>query len=303
MKKILLLVNSKARTGEGAFSEISKALKEAGYEVYPKNEQDRNQDFRKLIHEHHHVVDGVIVGGGDGTINYTLPSLAYTKIPLIIYPLGTANLFARSFDIKATPQDLIELLKTGKLKSIDLGMVNDKYFINVCGLGISTEVNKNVSSRLKRFTGPFSFWITGLMRLRSIRPIKMKLSVDNQMPIFTLTWQITICNGRKYGAWMTIEKEASYDDETLHCLSTEVQKTWDGLKLLPCYIKGEYKDQNEVNLLAGKEIRIETKRPFKIDVDGDIQIQTPAVFKVAPKALRIILPSSSLVESAPINIQ
>lgn len=301
MKKILLLVNPNARSGLGAFHDLEAALKSAGHSVVPLKAQDNKRDFRSLIFEYEKEIDLVIIGGGDGSINYTLPALIKTKLPLIVYPLGTANLLARSFNLKANPENLVELIQDGVTVPIDLGQVNDIPFINVCGLGISTEVNRKISKRLKKLTGPFSFWIMGLRLMRSLKPYKMKITVDNHEPRIMRAWQITICNGRKYGAWMTIEPEASYNDQLLHCLSTEVSRFWQGIKLLPSYIKGTYKDHHEVNLLKGKKILVESKRNLQIDVDGDVQTQTPARFEVLPGALKLVIPRECLHDESPIE--
>lgn len=95
---------------------------------------------------------------------------------------------------------------------------------------------------------------------------------------------------------MTIQPDASYDDGQLRLLSTEISKWWEGLKLLPSYMKGNYKDDMDVNFKAGRKIRIETKKPLSIDVDGDVQTSTPALFEVKTKAMKIILPKVKLTD-------
>ncbi len=300
MKKILLLINPHARSGSGAYQEVCDTLEAAGHKVIDIPEHQKN-DFKQLIYANKEKVDLIIVGGGDGSINHILPALVDCQLPLLVYPLGTANILARSFNLKADVKELLSLVEEGIEVKVDLGMVNGIYFINVCGLGVSTEINRTVSKTLKKMTGPFSFWLTGIKLLRNLRPYKMKLYIDEKEPIVTRTWQITICNGRNYGAWMTIEPNASYDDGILHCLSTEVTKTWEGLKLLPSYLKGTYKEHHEVSLLSAKKLRIETKYPMQIDVDGDVKTNTPASFEVKPKILKIVVPRRALANSSPIS--
>jgi len=303
VKRILLLINPRARSGSDKYLELKAAIENNGHQVIELSHNEQNGNFKDLVLKYKSQTDIVIIGGGDGTINFVLPSLVEAKLPLILFPMGTANLLARSFDIKTDINQLLSAINDGKKIAIDLGIVNGIYFINVCGLGISTEVNKQVTPRLKKLTGPFSFWLTGLKLSNRFKPFKMKLTVDGKEPITTKTWQITICNGKKYAAWMTIEEDASYDDGTLRCLSTEIQKWYQGFRLLPYYMKGSYHEDLEVNFLSGKEITIETKKPLLIDVDGDVQTRTPATFKVKSRALKLILPPDSLSESTPISNQ
>lgn len=269
-------------------------MEKEGFAVIDLSEKDREGNFCDLIKRYQSEADVVVVGGGDGTINHTLPALVETKLPLVVFPMGTANLLARSLNINPGLDSLMATLKSGREKVIDLGMVNGIYFINVCGLGISTEVNQQVSPTLKKLTGPFSFWLTGLKISNTLKPFKMKLTVDDQKPVERKTWQITICNGKKYAAWMTIEPQASYDDHLLRCLSTEIKQWWQGFRLLPCYIKGKYHDDLDVNFLRGKKILIETKKPLSIDVDGDVQTKTPATFEVKEAALKLLVETPSV---------
>lgn len=298
-KKILLIVNPKARSGSTSKEELESALIKAGHTLIQPNPSD---DCRDFISKHKDDVDVVVVGGGDGTINYVLPAMVESQLPLVVFPLGTANLLARSFNIKADITELLDTTRTGVAVPIDLGMVNGIYFINVCGLGISTEVNKSVPAELKKRTGPLSFWIQGLKLIRHLEPFRIKITVDNEQPINTRTWQITICNGRKYAAWMTIQPDASYDDGMLRCLSTEISKWWEGFRLLPSYVRGTYSENLDVSFKAGKKIRIESRKPLSIDVDGDVQTTTPATFEVCSKVLNIILPPVVIAtEETPIS--
>ncbi len=300
VKKILLLINPQARTGEGIFSEIKEAILKSGHELVELSETEIKEDFNAIVRRYAGSVDLVIIGGGDGSVNYLLPSLTETKIPFIVYPLGTANLLAKSFNIEGNIESLLDLIDHGNSVTIDLGKVNGKLFINVCGLGISTEVNKKLPSKLKKLTGKFSFWIMGLKLRKTLKPFKITLSADDRLAVFTKTWQITICNGRTYGNWMTIDPDAAYDDKTLYCLSTEVKRWWEGIRLLPSYLKGDYRQLHEVTFLKGKKIKIESRKPLNIDVDGDVQTCTPALFEIVPDALRIIIPTE-IQEDIPLN--
>lgn len=291
MKKILLLINPFARNGDGIFSEIKEAILSRGHDLIELSQTEKHEDFKAIVKRYAGAIDLVVIGGGDGSVNYLLPALLATKIPFIVYPLGTANLLAKSFHIEESIDSLLGLIDQGNTVTLDLGKVNGKLFINVCGLGISTEVNKKLPSKLKKYTGQFSFWIMGFKLRKSLKPFRITLSADDRLSVFTKTWQITICNGRTYGNWMTIDPDAAYDDKTLYCLSTEVKQWWEGIRLLPFYLKGDYRELQDVTFLKGKKIKIESKRPLNIDVDGDVQTCTPAIFEVVPDAIRMIIPT------------
>lgn len=289
MKRVLLLINPKARSGTLEREKLEDALRKSQHQLIELTSEEKTLDFNELIRKYQHQVDVVVVGGGDGTVNHVLPALVETQLPLIVFPLGTANLLARSFDLKSDTNEVVQLIKDGKEVWLDLGQVNGHYFINVAGIGVSTKVNANLPKDLKKKTGPFSFWIWGLKKIKELRPFSAFISVNGQRAKKTKTWQLTVCNGRHYGNWMTIKSDATYQDQKLHCLSTEVNKIWKGLFLIRSYLKGEYREKQKVTCFEGREIRIETHKPHPIDVDGDVKTATPAIFKVVPQAIRIRL--------------
>ena len=73
--------------------------------------------------------------GGDGTLNSVINSIANTNMKLSVIPLGTGNDFYKS----------IENFDKDK---IDLGKVNDKYFINVASIGIDAEIAGKIAEKL-----------------------------------------------------------------------------------------------------------------------------------------------------------
>ena len=81
----------------------------------------------------------IYVVGGDGTLTITLPALIGTKNKLGIIPAGSGNDTYRT--IKKLEQ---------KETLIDLGKINDKYFINVACTGIDAEIGNNID-KLRKF--------------------------------------------------------------------------------------------------------------------------------------------------------
>lgn len=75
----------------------------------------------------------IYIVGGDGTLTRTLPGIVGTKNKLGIIPSGSGNDTYKA--IKALPKG--ENL-------IDLGKINDTYFINVACTGLDAEVGNNV---------------------------------------------------------------------------------------------------------------------------------------------------------------
>jgi diacylglycerol kinase (ATP) len=53
---------------------------------------------------------------------------------------------------------------------------------------------------------------------------------------------------------------------------------------------GEHGALSEVLTLREDQFEVRTRRPRPINADGEIVTQTPAVFRVLPKAIDVIVP-------------
>ncbi|WP_413558616.1 lipid kinase [Bdellovibrio sp. HCB209] len=289
MKNILVFVNPKARQGNQLDADIKNWLKDQGFNVLNSSFDPRKDKIVDIISKHQNDNPIVLVGGGDGSVNAALPALVKHQLPLLLVPLGTANNLARSLEIPTDPLKAVALSVEGQIKSIDVGLANDIPFVNVIGLGLSTQVNRMVRAEMKKWLGVFAFVFTALKVALRMTPFRIVLECDGKFHK-AYTWQLTVCNGRNYGNGLVIHEEASLEDETLHALSTEVKKWWHGFALLPSLMRGKFKERHPVTVLAGKSMLIHTKRPMHVDVDGDIKTKTPVKLAVQPRALQIFVP-------------
>ncbi len=290
---VFLVINPHSRMGESVRDEIISALKEKGAVVILPESHEEKMDANELILKHAEKTDLICVAGGDGSVNHILPSLLKIHKPVMVIPCGTANNLARTYNIPLKPAEAVKAALEGECHSIDVGMINDIPFLNVAGLGLSTEVNLHVNKNLKRYFGASAFIMTALSMVVRMKPFRAVVTVDGGRPIFTRSWQISICNGRHYGSGLTVKEDATLEDSKIHLLSTEVARWWHSLKLIHCFLNGTFTKEDQVMLIDGKSITIETRRRFWVDVDGDVKTTTPVTVSVLPKTLMLLVPRES----------
>ncbi|MCG6197886.1 diacylglycerol kinase, partial [Anoxybacillus sp. LAT_38] len=75
--------------------------------------------------------------GGDGTIYEVVNGMAGkpARPALGIIPCGTSNDFARALGIPKSITRSCKIIAAGKRKRVDVGRINDRYFINIAGGG------------------------------------------------------------------------------------------------------------------------------------------------------------------------
>jgi len=66
------------------------------------------------------IADRMIVVGGDGSLNAVLNGLPATPPPLVLSPLGTANLVAYGLGLDARPESAAWLVDAGRTQRVDL---------------------------------------------------------------------------------------------------------------------------------------------------------------------------------------
>lgn len=80
--------------------------------------------------------DGLLVGGGDGSVSAAAAVAYRTGIPLGVLPAGTMNLFARSLKVPLDLEDALQALARGSLGSVDIATANGRPFVHQYSVGI-----------------------------------------------------------------------------------------------------------------------------------------------------------------------
>ncbi|TNM65607.1 diacylglycerol/lipid kinase family protein [Aliirhizobium smilacinae] len=81
-------------------------------------------------------VDGLIAGGGDGTISAASSIAWKSGIALGIVPAGTMNLFARSLKIPLDIWEAIDVLSRSSVRDVDIASANGRSFVHQFSAGL-----------------------------------------------------------------------------------------------------------------------------------------------------------------------
>lgn len=139
-----LIVNARSRSGQAQFAEACSALRDAPFKVDAHAVEDPAELVPTLQRALSAAPDLVILGGGDGTISSLVDHLLGHDVILGVLPFGTANSFCRTLDIPLDIAGAVEVLKTGRPRRIDLGMIDGDYFANCAAIGLSPQIAKTV---------------------------------------------------------------------------------------------------------------------------------------------------------------
>jgi YegS/Rv2252/BmrU family lipid kinase len=288
----LLIVNEGAsRAREGATAAV-KMLELEGIAL-KRVAMGGPGSIAEAIRQHRDSVQCVIIGGGDGSLNAAAESLAETGLPLGVLPLGTANDFARTLGI---PQDLAgacAVISEGRVHRVDLGRVNDRYFLNAASLGLSTWIARHVRPEQKRRWGALAYGFALVDALRVGRPFTVVAVCDGKK-VRLRTLQVTVGNGVHYGGGLTVAEDAAIDDGWLDLLSLAPLGPWRLIRLARAFRSGRFRNEPGVSVMRARRIELRTRRQRRINTDGEVTTTTPATFEVAPAALSVFVPAPYL---------
>src|SRR5579871_3736946 len=159
-----LIINSGARAGEQALSEVREALAQAGVAIGMAISLTRPDRLARTIEE---AIDAghepIIIGGGDGSVSVAADVLARRRAVLGLVPLGTANDFARTMDIPPALDEACAIIARGTVVEVDLGMAHMEHathYLNQAAIGLVGDVTAVLPPWLKKLSGPLAYPIS-----------------------------------------------------------------------------------------------------------------------------------------------
>jgi YegS/Rv2252/BmrU family lipid kinase len=231
----------------------------------------------------------VVSVGGDGTLNEILNGLNLKKMSLGIIPAGTGNDFIKCVGIPTDEIEALEVVLNGVEKTIDLGLINDKRFINVAGFGLDVEVLRETIKFKRIIKGKLAYVLGVVKALITFKSLKFQILIDG----VEYSQEAMICaigNGQYFGGGMKILPTAELDDGLFDiCIVKKMAK----IKLLyhfPKVFKGTHKELPWISYLRGKNIKLLTKESISINSDGEISQKDFPEFKILNKSIKIIVP-------------
>lgn len=84
--------------------------------------------------------DGLLVGGGDGTVSAAAAICLRTGRALAVLPAGTMNLFARSLKVPLNLDAALEALAAGSVRRVDIATANGRPFVHQYAVGMHSRL-------------------------------------------------------------------------------------------------------------------------------------------------------------------
>ncbi len=269
--------------------------------------------------------DIIISYGGDGTLNEVIQGMAESQTALAVWPGGTANVVARDLGVPFDVEELANVIAAGRTRRIALGLAQagsgftvqgsefgvqrfaiehasgnpepgtrnsepgtaGRYFLMMAGIGLDASIARSVNKKLKRRTGEFAYWLSGIKHLFLWRAEPFTIEVDGRgyKGAFAL-----IGNGKGYGGGMMMTPGARLEEPWFEVyILPQMSNNFAYLRALGACMRGK-PEVAGVLLVKGKHIKANSAHEPWVEADGEIIGPLPMTFDIVPDALSVIVP-------------
>ncbi|AYC30294.1 diacylglycerol kinase [Paenisporosarcina cavernae] len=277
--------------------EVLERLEIAGYETSchaTTCEGDATQAAAKAVERG---FDLIIAAGGDGTLNEVVAGVSpYPKRPKIgLIPMGTTNDFARALRIPRDIEKALDIILKDECIPVDVGVVNDRHFINIAGGGKLTELTYEVPSKLKTVLGQLAYYLKGAEMLPSIRASQMRIEYDDE--VFeeeAMMFLVGLTNS--VGGFEKLAPDSSVNDGKFTLLILRKCNIAEFIRLVSLALRGEHLNDPLVMYKKASKIRVTSSDRVQLNLDGEFGGIIPAEFTNLRRHIEVFVPIEDIRE-------
>ena len=214
--------------------------------------------------------------GGDGTLNEVVNGLANSKAKLGIIPAGSGNDFYRTF-------------KDFKGDKIDLGKVNDRYFVNVASLGLDADVANYANNFKNGKLSNESVYILSLIH-EYFRFKPINIDIDGIKKDSTI---LTVCNAKYYGGGFKIAPQAKLNNGVFDIVDVKSINKLEIINLVMQLMKAKHLENKAVNFYQTDKLSVRSNILLNCNIDGEIIKDTSFDFSIEKQALNVDVENSN----------
>ncbi|MCA9938337.1 MAG: diacylglycerol kinase family lipid kinase [Anaerolineales bacterium] len=245
----------------------------------------------------------VFAAGGDGTLGEVADGLVDSETILAPLPAGTGNSLAKELHMPRpsllNPNHLLEAaasLAAGVVHRIDVGLCDQgHHWLLWASVGVDSYLVDNMEprSKLVKRLGPFGYVGQALLAAPGYTQTRIRVTVDDRT-IEDDFLMATICNCRRYaGGELLLNPGGKLDDGQFEVWLFRGQGLTTMLSMVMQIRTGQHLLNPAIQMLTGKQVRVETEQVLAFHTDGDPAGKSPFQCQIKPAALRLLVPDTA----------
>jgi diacylglycerol kinase (ATP) len=238
----------------------------------------------------------IIAVGGDGTWGKVADRIVRSgrrDVVLGLLPAGTGNDFAKSLGVRADRvDDAIRGIAEGRRRTIDVGRVGSRYFLNVVGIGFDIAVIDDAAG-FPVLRGDLLYRFCALRQLFKYRGLPIEISDGVAPPSRDDHLMLTISNGNYFGGSFHIAPDAALDDGKLDAVSIFDAGPLGRAGLFSKVAEGAHQGHARVRVRQSARFTVRFDAPVRYELDGEVYDLDGTTLEVeaVPRALSVFVPA------------
>ena len=229
--------------------------------------------------------------GGDGTINEVLNGMAESDSSLACIPVGTGGDFVQHLMGASHPMDILRDTIAGTEAVVDVGRINDRYFLNVANLGFDAKVNANAQrfKKLPLVSARFAYYGGILTSLTDLSPVTVRLTCNGETRTLDL-FLMAVCNGTTYGGGYLIAPQASITDGLFDVIEVGPLRLRQIIEYLPKLKNGTHIGLPGISRFQTDRFQLSADSDLIISVDGETMYCREVDLQLRAGQIRLVRP-------------
>lgn len=231
--------------------------------------------------------DIVVAIGGDGTVNETASGLVNSETALGIMPCGSGNGLARGLGIPISLRRSAKTITRGQIRTIDVGLVESKYFFVIAGLGLDAMIGKRFEE--SKLRGPAPYYIAGVREFFRYQEPEYLIKFEGHT-IRTRALVVAVANTKQYGNNAIIAPQARPDDGLLDLAIIEPTSFVSAMYYLPTLFTGRIDRTPITRIYRATQFSILREFSAPYTLDGEVfEGKNHITVSMLPGALKVIV--------------
>ena len=235
----------------------------------------------------------IIACGGDGTVNEVVNGMMKCcyRPKLAIMPAGTVNDFGEQLNLPKAQENFASLIMQKKFRTIDVGRVNEDYFVNVVGGGAFTTISHKVTIDAKTILGKYAYYYRAAVKVPDELEVCENINyiIDGKQYDYK-TLLFLVLNSAGAGGFRYLCPKAELDDGLLDIVIFEKTSNAELFQIFTKVFNGQHIRHPKVHYYQAENIKIIPEKELLIDADGDPAGYAPAEISSVHNAIDILVP-------------
>ena len=243
----------------------------------------------------------LVAGGGDGTIGTVAGIASEAGLTFGVLPLGTRNHFARDLGLPLDLDGAMQVILAGATRTVDLGEVNGRVFINNSSLGVYPRLVR-FRDKLRKYG--MAKWVAAAWALLAVlrrHPfMAVRITADGE-PMVRRTPFVFIGNNEYRMEGLSAARRESLSDGVLALYVMNASGRRNLLWLAWQILRSRTADLKELEVFQVEEAEIELRRSAThVALDGELlTMRGTLAYRVRTGALEVCVPAPVEQEAPP----